>query len=417
MTDRATRSPIAGAKHHSALRLVAAAEFLSSVGTGVSMLALPTIAVLSLSVGPLGAATLLAAELAPAALMGPLAGSVMDRLTSVRWAMIGSDLGRGLALLAIPILDSMNALHVWHIYCVAAVIGGLTPFSSVGTQSIVPRLVTSRNRLPAANSMMSAAASLGFLLGPALGGLLIGAVGPVRAVYIDAASYAISASLLCLVRETREQDEDASDFEQGIRPALRFVLRHVLLRRVILGTALLNVCGAAIGGIFVLFAYRRLDLSPEAVGVTFSCAAAAGVCGAAVASKLICQIGLKRVVIGSSLIAATSLFLIPSAVTMQPLVWLVAYQLIFNSSATVLAISLVTVRQVVAPPSMRGRVNAFSQSVSTATIPLGALAGGSAAQWIGLFPTLIIFATLASTSWVTYARVAEWNQVTVAPSG
>lgn len=415
MTDQATKSPGVWVKQ-SELKLVATAEFISSSGTGVSMLALPTVAVLILHAGPLEAASLLAAELAPAALLGPYAGSLIDRLTKIRWAMVGSDIGRGLALLMIPLLDAIQVLNIWHIYMAAAIIGGLTPFSTVGSQSIVPKLVSSKARLPAANSLMSAAASLGLLVGPALGGILIGSIGAVNAMYVDAGSYAISALLLCTVRErATDQSKTMAAAHPGVRPALHFVMRQVLLRRLILGTAILNVSGAAVGGIYVLFAYRRLGLPPESLGITFSFAAVAGIGGAALAPKVISRYGLRPVILVSSILAATALFLIPSAVTVQPMLWLIAYQLLFTSAATVLAISLVTVRQLVAPADMRGRVNAFAQSVSIATIPVGALLGGAIANWIGLLPTLVIFALLASLGWLNYARATAWEPVAVIP--
>lgn len=383
------------------LNKVALAEMLSSIGTGVSILALPTVAVLVLDATPLGAAGLLTAELAPAAVVAPMAGSLIDRLSRIRLAMIVADFGRALALIMIPLLAESDALRVWHMYVVAAVIGGLTPFSSIGGQSLIPRLVKRQDALPRANSLVSGAVWVGMLVGPTIGGVLIGSLGAVNTVYVDAASYVFSAIILSFVHERVPQLTVSEEGPgRGIWPAVAIVRRSRLLRRVIFATAALNVCGSAIGGLFILYAYRFLGLTPRAVGLTFTVAAIAGIGGAFVAGWYISRFGLVRSMLLAAVAAASSFLLIPSAMLGMPIYWLAVYQAVFTASATVLAISAVTVRQMVAPPSMRGRVNAVAQSVSTATIPAGALLGGVVAGKVGVVQTLTIFALLAPVSWI-----------------
>jgi len=176
------------------------------------------------------------------------------------------------------------------------------------------------------------------------------------------------------------------------------------------GAALLNFAGSAIGALYVVYTYRELGFSPAELAVTFSFGGVAGLLGAFAAPGIFRRVGLAKAVPLCALAAGLAFFLIPAASTAPgpALLWMSSYQMVFGSVATVWAIGLITVRQLTAREGHLGRVNAFSQTALLATIPLGSISGGVAAEVFGLLPTLLTFSALASTAWLFYARPSMW---------
>src|SRR5688572_28626112 len=112
---------------HGAFMKLWAAETISQFGTQVSLLALPLIAALTLDVSPFAFGLLSTIEFLPFILISLPAGVWVDRLPR-RPILIIADLGRGLALLSIPVAFALNALTILQLYVVGFVNGCLTVF-------------------------------------------------------------------------------------------------------------------------------------------------------------------------------------------------------------------------------------------------------------------------------------------------
>jgi predicted MFS family arabinose efflux permease len=381
--------------------------------------------VLSLHARPLAVSLLFGVSYAVQAATAPFSGVLADSVRSLRRLLVTVDAAQALVIVAVPVSRAFSALTVPLLFAVAALSGGLG-----GVTDITIRAVASRC-LPAAdfvsgNSALSGARTLGQLSGPALAGWLIQALGATTAVAADALSY-LASGLICLRLPAADghpgrpgqpgQPGDAGR-PRG-RPSLREGLsvlrgRPALVRIAIAGAAL-NLGGAALGALYVLYAYRSLRLSPAALGMILVVQNGAAVLAAVTAARVARRIGLERVVPLFAPVAAAALFLIPAASLLSPLsplLTLSVYAVIFGYCTTVWTIGSASLQQVIVPPSQIGRVAALSGSVSLVVIPVGAVAGGLLANTLGLRPTLLLaaFAALAGTLAVAGRSLSQRTQ-------
>ncbi|KAB8145206.1 MFS transporter [Chloroflexia bacterium SDU3-3] len=161
---------------------------------------------------------LLLAQFIPTAIAGPLAGVIVDRLPR-KLAMIGSDIGRALLVLALLFIHDPS--QVWMIYSIVVLKFTFSAFFDPARSAILPALVK-REELVAANTISSATWSAMLAVGAALGGVVAGVFGTDVAFAIDAASFALSAVLIASVRvrethmDTPTQTNHLQDLRAGV---------------------------------------------------------------------------------------------------------------------------------------------------------------------------------------------------------
>src|ERR1700728_4583567 len=189
---------------------------ISSVGSQVTLLALPLTAVLylhasTIQVGLLSAAGLLAYS-GPSLVFGVLA----DRMRR-RPLMIFADMGRTVVIALIPVLAWTHSLSMPVMYAVALIQGCLTVVFDVSYRSYLPGLV-GKDALLAGNSRLQGTQSVAQVLGPGLSGTLMELLGPPFALVGDAASFVSSWASLLAIRTPEPPPEPGQvDAERGFR--------------------------------------------------------------------------------------------------------------------------------------------------------------------------------------------------------
>src|SRR5690606_9779217 len=156
----------------------------------------------------------------PYLLLGVVVGALVDRRPR-KPVLVGTDLGRGLLLGAIPALWSLGALTLPALLVIVAAFGMLSVVNDAATQSFVPRLVPRHALLPA-NARLDQSAAFAQTTGPLAGGGLVGLIGAPFAVLVSAGTYLVSAVLTAGIRI----QEPAA--ERGSRPALWREIREGL---------------------------------------------------------------------------------------------------------------------------------------------------------------------------------------------
>src|SRR5512133_256006 len=122
-------------------------------------------------------------------------GIVSDRMERRR-VMIAADLMRALVLLATGVLSLAGVLEIWHLVVLAVLYGAAEAFFGPAFGALVPEIVATR-QLVEANSLEQLVRQAGErLLGPAVGGFVVAAVGAGAAFVIDAGTFAISAACI-----------------------------------------------------------------------------------------------------------------------------------------------------------------------------------------------------------------------------
>ncbi|WP_236711209.1 MFS transporter [Streptomyces sp. 150FB] len=370
----------------------------SSVGRQVTALALPLLAVAYLHAGPQGTSALIAMAYLPGVVLSPLIGVVVDRarlrrlLVAVAWTQVP-------VIGSVPLASALNGLTWSHLFAAAAVSGALSSTQSVALQSCLPRVVPSQQLMPA-NSSLTGARTAGLIGGPALGGVLIGIVDPAPALLVECAAYVIGGALFLALPTSLNRSADdvgtsARSRIDALREGLTVIRRETLLRRQALAAAGLNLGGGAGSGLFVLYAVRELGLPSWQLGTVYAAYAVGMGTGVLVATSATRVLGMSRVIQVCALGAGASLFFIPAASLGLAFPVLVLYELLFGLLATVWTVAMTTGRQLITPAHLLGRVNALLQAVLTATLPVGAFAGGWLASRVGIVPVLIGAAILA----------------------
>ena len=219
-------------------------QTISNLGSSFTLFALPLL-VFKLTGSPLNLGVAAAMEFVPYLLFGLVIGAWVDRLDRKR-LMVATDVGRAAVVAVIPLLDATGQLSVGWVYAVAFLHATLTIAFEAGQFAAIPSLVPSGDDLVTANGRVQASYSAAQIAGPLLAGLLI-TVAPVQQVlWVDAASFLVSAGTLALIRRNFNASKEESPrraIRHDIMDGLRYVLGHPVLRNISAMMALINLVG------------------------------------------------------------------------------------------------------------------------------------------------------------------------------
>ena len=210
----------------------------------------------------------------PPLVFGPLIGVYLDRMKK-KPVMIWVDLIRTGLVMLIPLLYAMQALTLERLYVLVFATSIVSTVFGPALASAVPLLVP-RAQLTAANALIQSTTHIDLLIGPAVCGVGIAMIGAPNVLYLDAATFMVSAMCLLPIRlsetlQTRAQMADRASILQDLLVGFRFVFiqhRTVLL---LMFTATLYSLGAS-AFVFLLpvFATQHLDASPVELGWLWS---------------------------------------------------------------------------------------------------------------------------------------------------
>jgi MFS family permease len=372
------------------------AQTISQVGSQITLLALP-LAAIALHASAFEVAVLGAVEVAPWLLFSLPVGAWVDRVLR-KPILVAADLGRAVVLLSVPLAYGFDALTIWQLYAVGFVTGVLTVFFDVAYQSYLPSLVE-RDQLEEGNSKLEVSRSGAQLAGPGLGGAIVDLLSAPVAILADAVSFLASAVLLSRIE--RQERLEARSMGRSrllveIGDGLRFVARNPYLRPSMVYVAAFNFFTNVMFAIFLVYAVRRLDLSPAVIGLVLAIGGVGFLLGALVAPRLSARLGVGTTMIGSAAVAGFGLFLIPLAPPSNPLPFLIAQGLIVDFAVVLYNVTGLSLFQAITPDGLLGRMNASRRFVVWGVLPLGSLAGGALASTIGLRETLFVGAAGAS---------------------
>lgn len=347
-------------------RLLWLGDTASSLGDSVGFLAL--IWLVYSTAG--SAATLggfIATYTAPVLLGGPLVGAALDRFDRRRLLIVDSVFRGGLVLL-IPVLHVLGVLQIWELYVFAFAYGLLKMIPLAGVPTLIPDLAPA-DALEAANALESVTFFLASVVGAALAGVLIAAVGGANALWIDAASYAVFAFALWRIGPIDTDPEQAHATSAPFREALHFVLSTPIILATTLMFMSVNIGSGAIDVIVPVYVKRVLHAGPATYGALVSVAAAAGLVGALVGGGLR-GVGLGRAIAACEIVAGLAYAGFAGRPSIAPTFAVFALAALCLGPLTVWA---QTIRMRLIPAAMRGRVFGVLRTSMQGTVPLGAL--------------------------------------------
>jgi MFS family permease len=368
------------------------ADALSQLGTRISALAIPLLAATTLHASTWHVALLTSAESVPFLLLGLPVGAWADRMRR-RPVLVAGDLGRAAALGSVPVAAALGSLTLGQLYAVAFATGVLTLFFDVSHRSYLPQVV-GRERLVDANSRMEANRTVGYSVGPAAGGYLVQWAGAPLAVLVDALSFLWSAGWIASIRtpESRARPAVERNLRREIAEGLRFVLGEPVIRATVLFGSAANVMLTITSAVEVLFLLRTVRLSPGAIGLLMGLCSLGSVAGAVAAGRVGRRLGHRRALAVSALGLGLFSLLVPLAGPGPRLAFFAVGGALAAFFISVYAVMSVSVRQVICPDHLLGRMTATIGFLMLGTMPLGGVLAGALGSTVGLRATLWIAA-------------------------
>lgn len=364
-------------------------QSVSDVGTAVSTIVLPLIAVVALHATPFQVGALAAAEWTPWLLIGLPAGVWVDR-SRCRPLMIWCDVARAALIGSIPVAAAFDALGMAQLFAVAFTTGLATVVFQVAYQAYVPALVR-RDDLPEANAKLQGTNAVAQVVGPGLGGLLVQAIRAPYALIADALSYVVSVFALVGIRAREEPKVmQPSSVRAEIAEGARYVAADPILRAMTIAPALANICFTGFEAIVVLFLVRTVHLAPSSVGLLVGLVSLGSVLGAVLARPVGRWFGTSRAAWLVTLVTEPFGLLIPLTSRGAGLVFFVLGNVVLFTGVLIYNVTIGGFRQAYCPPQMLGRVVASMRFVLFGSIPVGALLAGTLAGSIGIRPAVWI---------------------------
>ena len=357
------------------LRLVTVGQGVSMVGTAISDLAIPIMAVDLLGANSFGTGILGAATTVGYLAIGLQAGVWIDRLPR-RQFLLAADVVRALLLLAIPALFALNLLTLPLLIVIQLGIGTASIFFNLAWPAYLPRLATG-DILLKLNARLALLGEISGFLGPGIAGALIGIVKAPFALVADAFTFVISYFSLAAIKtpEPPRAAHSGLTVTQELRDGVRAVWQRPPLRLITLEAVNGNVAFSIMIGQSVI--YQRLDLGfePALIGAIASIGFLGGAIGSILAPRAVKRIGFGRLLFWDAVLFGVIELLLPLAgVAPRAFAFpLVAINYFFGGFLLLLYIVPATAfRQQVVPDRLLGRVMAVNR---VATWGFGATIG------------------------------------------
>jgi MFS family permease len=402
---------------HRPLRALLVAEVVSTTGAQMTWLALPWF-VLTTTGSASRMGLVMGAELVGLGLAGLPAGTALGRLGSRR-SMLIADAVRTPLMTLVPVLHWTGHLSLAALVALAFALGAFGGPYFAAQRIIVPELLGEDERtVGQANALFQGAIRVTMLLGPAVGGVLIGWIGATSVLLVDAATYAVSFALVGLfVPATAPQP--AAEEARGLLTGLRFLAREPLLRvwspLFMLGDTAFQAFFAAIPVLVV----ARFGADARVAGVLFAAWGTGAVAGNLIAFRvLIDRVQGLRLVRAFTLGQALPLWLLGLDLPAWALACSVAVSGLANGLVNPSIHSIITLR---VPPALRAKAMTGFMTIFGLVTPLGLLIAGPTLDAVGPRPVFLGVAAVQTVCMagvvLTAARALAVRRSIPAPAG
>ena len=378
----------ASAFRSSAFNRFYAGQTLSYLGDGLRTLAIPLL-VFRLT----GAATAVGLtwglELLPYAFVSLVGGSLADRVDRRR-LMLACDALRFTVMVAFSILFATGHLTIGMVYggVLLLAVGGSI---FLGAQTPTIPYLLGKDGAKAGVATLQATEQTVNLAAPPLGGAIMGVVGPLPALVINAITYLCSQVAIASVR-TFGPDEPGAiptprEIAVDVAAGWRFLMADATMRTTSLFSLFFNLIGSV--GFISLIPYfkRAFAASDVSVGLAYGCFSAGAALGSFIAGRTHWRVGQALIV--ANVIDGLGWLPLPWAQSM----WIaVAGVTISSVTAGYYITTIVSWRMRIVPDEVVGRVFGVVRLVALVGILPGAIAGGWLSDHVGVRETMVISA-------------------------
>jgi predicted MFS family arabinose efflux permease len=346
----------------------------------------------------------------PMLVLAPFTGVLCDRWNKHRILLVTQTLAM-LQSATLAILALRHIITVNEVLSLQLFQGLINSFDTPARQSFIVQMVDDPKALPNAIALNSTMVNASRILGPSVGGLLIGAVGEGWCFAVDAISYLfVIASLLLMRLRPITPREGTAGLREEFQDGLRYVGRFLPVRTLLVQLGLVGLLSMPYTVLMPVIAARVLGGGPHTLGILMTAQGTGALLGALYLASRKSVLGLLRVITGATIAFGTGLV----AFSLSQSLWLSVLILLFvNGGFMVMLASTNTILQTVVEERLRGRVMAFYAMAMLGTAPIGSLLGGMLAERIGAPHTILLggLACLATTLWFALQQNALRKEI------
>ncbi|HEX4423485.1 MAG TPA: MFS transporter [Kofleriaceae bacterium] len=328
---------------------------------------------------------------APAAVLAPIAGVLVDRWDRRRTVVI-TQIAAMLQSAALAVLALTGAMTVWHLLALGAVQAVINAFDMVARQSFLGQIIEDRADLPNAIALNSSIVNVARLVGPVVAAVLVDLFGEGTCFAIDAASYlAVIGSLVAMRVTPRAIPPRRGHVGAELKEGLVYVARQPLVRPVLLLFAATSVLAGSYTTLLPLFAGGTLGGGPHTLGTLMAAAGCGALLGALYLASRTSPRGLGRIIATCAIGLGAGLVLLEVAHSMLeavPILFVIGACLMMQWTATN------TIVQTIVDPDKLGRVMSLYAVAFFGGAPIGALLEGELATLVGPVHTFAIAGAL-----------------------
>ncbi len=349
-----------------------AGQTVSNLGSSFTAFALPLL-IYKLTGSAVNLALTTGIYFLPYLLFGLVIGAWVDR-TNRKWLMVAVDVGRAAVVAGVPLLSLLGLLNVWVIYVAQFLNATLSIFFDSAEFASIPSLVRG-DQLVTANGRIQASYSAASVLGPALAGLMVAVIPIPLVLVIDSLSFLYSALTLGLIR--RQFNSATSPARAALRhdivEGLRYVWKHPVLRYISIMMALLNFVYSTTYAQLILYAKVQLAASDTQAALLYSAGSAGAIVLSLVAGPLRRRWPFSVVALGALMLQGllTMVFAMIHSYWIALPLWGVTWGM-----GTLFDVNSGSLRQMIVPNHMLGRVISIASVVAWSAIPVGTFVGG-----------------------------------------
>lgn len=365
------------------------ADCISLAGNAVAQLAVPWFVLVTTGSAALtGLAVFF--NFLPAVLAGFFGGVVVDRL-GFRTTSVVADVASAGAVAAIPLLHATIGLELWQLMALVFLGALLDAPGATARQALLPDVAELAGaRMERASGIRSGIQQASLLIGGPLGGVLVAWLGPTSALWLDAASFLVSAALVAfavprLARPGDAHAESRGRFLGELAEGMRFIWSHRVVRAIVLTVLLTNFLDAPFPIIMPVLAREAYGGATD-LGLMYGVMGGAGLAGSLAFSVWGHRLPRQRLFVCCFAIVPVVYL---ALATLPPLGAALVALAIAGLASGPLNPLLLTVASEIVPVQMRGRVFGATRASAWASIPLGILIGGFVVQTIGVAVTLL----------------------------
>jgi MFS family permease len=372
-------------------RLLWAGRTTSFIGSAFANVAL-AFAVLELTGSKADLGFVLAARALPQVVFLLVGGIWADRLPRHR-VMVVSNVMSGTSQGVIALLLLLGHAQIWQLMVLAAINGMSSAFFFPAAVGIVPQTVP-RPMLQSANAMLRLGQNSSWIVGAALGGLVVAATSPGIGVAVDAGTFFLAAIFTAMIRLPRELRMEASNFFAELADGWREFSGRIWLWVIVLQFGFVNGIQQGTEGV----------LGPAISKEHFSGAAGWGLIltaqslGLLVGGFILLRLRPQRLLLAATLgFLLTIPFLLALAVPL-PLVGVIAAAAVAGIGIEVFGVMWDTTMQQEIPQEKLSRVYSYDALGSFVLIPLGLAVAGPVSEVFGTRETLLGAAAISLTA-------------------